>query len=211
MQPKPTFRSIFKQAVSNQTVYVMMLGVCTALATTSSLMAAFSMGIIIWVTLLVTNPLLALLTPWINEDNKLIVYGLVMGSVVSVVAMLLNTFFPFIHNTLGMYLPLIAVNCILITRIEVVAAQETPRTSFIDALGTGMMYTVFLMVIGLVRELFGTGAIVFFDGTSGDAIFTLTLLNEGVIIPLLTQPIGAYLTIGLLLPLLNIMWKRGAR
>jgi Na+-translocating ferredoxin:NAD+ oxidoreductase subunit E len=210
---KPTNKLViaFNQSVSNQHTYLVMLGVCTALATTSSVSAALTLGLVLWVALMVTNPLLTFVKRWTNEDNKLIVYVLVIATIVSLLAMLLETYVPFGHGLLGIYLPLIAVNCIFITRIEVVAAQESASITFVDAFGTGLSYALFLLSLGFIRELFGTGSILFHDLSSGRVLFELAILPNEFTIPLLTQPIGAFLTIGLYLGAINAVWKRGQR
>ncbi len=201
----------FNQSVSNQHTYLVMLGVCTALATTSSVSAAFTLGLVLWVALMVTNPILSFVKRWTNDDNKLIVYVLVIATVVSILAMVLETYVSFGHGLLGIYLPLIAVNCIFITRIEVVAAQQSTSVTFVDALGTGLSYALFLVSLGFLRELFGTGSIVFHNLSSGAVLVELALLPKDLTIPLLTQPIGAFLTIGLYLAAINAIWKRGQR
>jgi electron transport complex protein RnfE len=201
----------FNQSVSNQHTYLVMLGVCTALATTSSVSAAFTLGLVLWVALIVTNPILSFVKRWTNDDNKLIVYVLVIATVVSILAMVLETYVSFGHGLLGIYLPLIAVNCIFITRIEVVAAQQSTSVTFVDALGTGLSYALFLVSLGFLRELFGTGSIVFHNLSSGAVLVELALLPKDLTIPLLTQPIGAFLTIGLYLAAINAIWKRGQR
>ena len=211
MKPTNKLFIAFKQSVSNQHTYLVMLGVCTALATTSSVSAAFTLGMVLWVALMMTNPLLAFVKRWTNEDNKLIVYVLVIATVVSLLAMVLETLLPFGHGLLGIYLPLIAVNCIFITRIEVVAAQESASVTLVDAFGTGLSYVVFLITLGFIRELFGTGSILFHDLSTGRVLFELFVIPDDLTIPLLTQPIGAFLTIGLYLAAINAMWKRGQR
>ena len=209
---KPSLTSVFTKALSNQHAYLVMLGICTALATTSSLSLGVATGVIILISMMMTNPLISLLQRFTQEDNKLLVYVLITGGVVSLVSLITAFFFPFVHEQMGIYLPLVAVNCILLTRLEVVAAQEKLTPSLVDAFGTGLAYLGFLILFSGLRELIASGQIGWMAWFSGEEIFSLRLWGEEVAMPFFDQPMGAFLLLGLYLGFSNfINLKRGRR
>jgi electron transport complex protein RnfE len=209
---KPSLKSVFIQALSNQQAYVVMLGLCTALATTSSLSLGVATGLIILVSMSLTNPLISLLRRFTSEDNKLLVYVLITSGVVSLVSLLTAFFFPFVHEQMGIYLPLVAVNCILVTRLEVVAAQDKVTPSLVDALGTGLSYFGFLILFSGLRELIASGQIGWMGWFSGVHVFSFRVWGEDVAMPFFYQPMGAFLLLGLYLGFSNfINLKRGRR
>lgn len=209
---KPSLKTIFSQALSNQHAYLVMLGICTALATTSSLTLGVATGVIILVSMLLTNPLISFLRRWTDEENKLLVYVLVTSGVVSLVSLLTAYFFPYIHAQMGLYLPLVAVNCILVTRLEVVASQDHMTPSLVDALGTGFAYLGFLILFSGLREIIASGEIGWYSWFSGEALVSIGLWGEAYAIPFFYQPMGAFMLLGLYLGLSNfIHLKRGRR
>ena len=198
-----TVQKAFLSAIKQQQTYVAVLGACTALATTSSLSLSIAMAVLLFFTLSFTLPIVSLLRKWTTEDNKILVYFLVSGGMVSLLQLLAEWFFPIAYEGLGIFAWLVAVNCLLITRIEVVAAQEGVMPSLGDAMGSGLAYGFFLGLLGLLREVIGTGSLHWSSWADGSTLFHLTVWDEAFSIPLMIQPVGAFLMAGLLIALLN--------
>lgn len=197
------FQKAFLSAIKQQQTYVAVLGACTALATTYSLSLSIAMAVLLFFTLMFSMPIVSLLRKWTTEDNKILVYFLVSGGMVSLLQLLAEWFFPIAYEGLGIFAWLVAVNCLLITRIEVVAAQEGVIPSLGDAMGSGLAYGFFLGLLGLLREVIGTGSLHWFSWADGSTVFQFVVWDEALSIPLMIQPIGAFLMSGLLIAFLN--------
>ena len=139
--------------------FVQLIGMCPTLATTTSVKNALGMGIASTFVLIGSNMAISLLRKFIPSKVRIASYIVVIAAFVTVIEMLLKAFLPSISNSLGMFIPLIVVNCIILGRAEAYACKNGPVESFFDGLGMGLGFSLSLTVIGMCRELFGAGAI----------------------------------------------------
>jgi electron transport complex protein RnfE len=189
---------------SNNAVFMLFLGLCPALATTSSVVDAFGMGLAVLVTIILTNIAISLLRNFIPNEIRIPVLIVIIATIVTVVEMLMKAFLFDLSQTLGVYLSLIIVNCIILGRAEAFAMKNNPLASFFDALGTGVGFLGALIILAFFRELIGTGAIVIKSLTTGQVIFKLPLF-EKYAISLFTKAPGAFIMFGLLVALVSFI------
>ncbi len=194
--------------------FILLLGLCPTLAVTTTFEGAYIMGLCVLVVLLITNFIVSIIKKIVPDNVKTPVYILIIATSVTVLDFLLMKNLPPLHKTLGIYLPLITVNCIILGRALSVASISSIKKSLLDALGIGLGFTFSLALIGLVREVLGSNMITIMDGVSsltGYRAIYQVLPNTPVLpITLFIEPAGAFLTLGFLLALINyIRIKRG--
>lgn len=136
---------------------VLMLGMCPTLAVTTSAINGFGMGVSTLAVLVVSNLLISLLRNIIPDEVRLPAFIVVVASLVTVVELITEAYVPVLYSALGIYIPLIVVNCIILGRAEAYASKNPPLLSAFDGLGMGLGFTVALTVTGLIRELLGAG------------------------------------------------------
>ena len=156
--------SVFAERMSNGLVkenptFVLMLGMCPTLAVTSSAINGVGMGLSTTVVLVLSNMLISALRKIIPDKVRIPAFIVVVASFVTIVQLLLKAYVPFLDAALGVYIPLIVVNCIILGRAESYASKNPIMASCFDGLGMGLGFTVGLTCIGIVRELLGSGAI----------------------------------------------------
>lgn len=150
---KPLYNGIIKE---NPT-FVLMLGMCPTLAVTTSAMNGMGMGLTTMTVLIMSNFVISLLRKIIPSRMRIPAYIVIVASLVTVVQLLLQAYIPSLYDTLGIYIPLIVVNCIILGRAEAFASKNNPLLSIMDGLGMGLGFTLALTSIGLVREILGSG------------------------------------------------------
>jgi len=182
-------KGIFKE----NPVFVLLLGMCPTLGVTSSAVNGLAMGLATMVVLLFSNVLISMLKKLIPNQIRIPAYIMVIATLVTVVEKFMNAFFYDLYKVLGLFIPLIVVNCIILGRAEAFAAKNNVILSFFDALGIGLGFTLSLTLLGAVREILGTGQVF------GVAI-TPSFFNPAVIFIL---PPGAFITLGFLMALIN--------
>lgn len=175
--------------------FVLLLGMCPTLAVTTGLIDAVGMGLSTTFVLLCSNIFISLLRRFIPETVRIAAYVVIIASFVTVVEMLLKAYLPALSQSLGMYIPLIVVNCIILGRAEAFASKNGVVASIFDGLGMGLGFTGALMIISTFRELIGTGAL------AGISLFGENF--QGVSIMIMAP--GAFFTLGLILAVINII------
>lgn len=174
---------------------VQLLGVCPALATTTELSSALGMGAAFTMVLIFSNIIISLIKGFIPDSIRIPCYIVVIASLVTVTELIIHAYFPATYEALGIFIPLIVVNCIILGRAEAFASRHGLWDSFLDAAGMGAGYTIALALIASCREIFGSG----------------TLLGQPINIAglppvlFLVLPGGAFLTMGLLFAALNYL------
>ena len=143
--------------IKENPTFVLMLGMCPTLAITTSAINGIGMGLTTTVILAASNLMISLLRNFIPDSVRMPAYIVVVASFVTIVQMLLQGFIPFLYSSLGIYIPLIVVNCIILGRAESYASKNPVLPSIFDGLGMGLGFTVGLVAIGLVREILGSG------------------------------------------------------
>lgn len=167
--------------------FVLFLGMCPALGVTTSLVNALGMGIGVIVVLVSSNIIVSLIRNIVKDEIRIPVYIVVIASLVTILQMFMQAYAVDLYNSLGVFLPLIVVNCIILGRAEAFASQNGPVKSAIDGLGMGTGFALAIAVIGICRELIGTGALA-----------GLRIFPEAFAVPVFITPMGAFLTIGVL-------------
>ena len=154
---KPCMERIYNGILKENPALVLMLGMCPTLAVTTSAVNGFGMGVSTLAVLVVSNLVISLLRKVIPDEVRLPAYIVIVASLVTVVELLTEAYVPALYSALGIYIPLIVVNCIILGRAEAFASKNPPVLSAMDGLGMGLGFTIALTVIGLVRELLGAG------------------------------------------------------
>ena len=145
--------------IKENPTFVLMLGMCPTLAITTSAINGIGMGLTTTVILAAFNLMISLLRNFIPDSVRMPAYIVVVASFVTIVQMLLQGFIPFLYSSLGIYIPLIVVNCIILGRAEAYASKNKPIPSLFDGIGMGLGFTLSITCIGAVRELIGAGTI----------------------------------------------------
>ena len=145
--------------IKENPTFVLMLGMCPTLAITTSAINGIGMGLTTTVILAASNLMISLLRNFIPDSVRMPAYIVVVASFVTIVQMLLQGFIPFLYSSLGIYIPLIVVNCIILGRAEAYASKNKPIPSLFDGIGLGLGFTLSITCIGAVRELIGAGSI----------------------------------------------------
>lgn len=196
---KQNKKEIFlKGFIKENPLFVTLLGTCPALATTTSVESALGMGLLFMFVLIGSNIVISLLRKIIPNQVKIPCYIIIIATFVTIVKMLSEAFMPELYQTLGVFISLIVVNCIVLGRAEAFASKNNVADSFFDALGNGLGYTIAILIIALFREILGTGGI-----TIGVVLnflpFVEILPLKDFAISLFTMPAGAFLVLGIVL------------
>ena len=189
---KKTFlNGIFKE---NPT-FVQFIGMCPTLAVTTEAINGVGMGLSTAAVLICSNVFISLLRKFIPEKVRIAAYVVVIASFVTIVEMLMKAYLPSLTSSLGLYIPLIVVNCIILGRAEAFASKNTVGKSALEGLGMGLGFTCALVIIGSIREILGAGS-----------IFGISLFGEGFqAMTIMILPPGAFLTLGLIVMVINII------
>ena len=193
-------KELIRGIIKENPVFRLVLGICPTLAVTTSLANALGMGLAATFVLLGSNIFISLLRGVIPAKVRIPAFIVIISTLVTIIDLLMAAFLPELHSALGIFIPLIVVNCIIMGRAEAFASKEKVGPAIIDALGMGIGFTLALALIGSVRELFGNGTLLGISVPGLDAMPALIMI----------LPPGAFLTMGLLLGLFNyIAQKRG--
>ena len=186
-------------------VFRLLLGMCPTLAVTAAVKPAFTMGCCVIFVLVCSNIIVSLMRNLLKPHLRILMFTLTIATFVTIADLFLKAFVPAMSETLGPYVPLIIVNCIIICRAEACASKNSLVISIIDAVGMGVGFTVTLCILASIRELLATGAI--FE------IQILALLQDGgwfVPWAAMSMPVGAFITLGLMLGLVNKVTNKEA-
>ncbi|MDD4595796.1 MAG: electron transport complex subunit RsxE [Candidatus Izemoplasmatales bacterium] len=195
--------NFFKGFIKENPLLISVLGTCPALAITKSIENAIGMGIAVFFVLVFSNLLVSLVTvnPKIREKVmpvRIPVYIVLIASLVVIVEMVMEAFLPDLFETLGVFIPLIVVNCIIFGRAEAYAGDHKPLESIVDGAGMAIGYTGAIMIISLIREVFGAGTITIWGNVKLDLTFMFDFLGIEPI-DMFLQPVGAFFTLGFIL------------
>jgi electron transport complex protein RnfE len=185
---------VFSNGILNENpTFRLVLGMCPTLAVTTSVASGIGMGVATIFVLLGSNLVTSMLRNFIPSKVRIPAYIVIVATFVTIVGMVMQAFFPAIYQALGIFIPLIVVNCIVLARIEVFASKNPVAASSVDALGMGVGFTLALLLLASIREILGSGSWLGFNVTGA--------LFEPAIIMLL--PPGAFIALGLMMALLN--------
>lgn len=187
--------AIFNGLIRENPVFVLMLGMCPTLAVTTSAINGAGMGISTTVVLILSNMMIAALRKIIPDGVRMPAYIVVVATFVTIVDFVMEAFTPDLYGSLGLYIPLIVVNCIILGRAEAYASKNTVTMSACDGIGMGLGFTVSLIVIGLVREFLGAGTAFGIQIYEASSVFAP--------ISIITKAPGAFLVLAMLAALQN--------
>ena len=175
----------------NNPVFVLLLGMCPTLGTTTSAINGMSMGLATTFVLILSNVAISSIKNIIPDKVRIPSFIVVIASFVTILQLIMQAYVPAIYETLGVFIPLIVVNCIILGRAESFASKNTPIASLFDGLGTGIGFTLALTLLGLTREILGNGSAFDFKFIEGDGILIFILAP------------GAFIALGYLLVIYN--------
>lgn len=183
---------LYNGIVKENPTFVLMLGMCPTLAVTSSAFNGFGMGMTTMVVLALSNLVISLMRKVIPDRVRIPAFIVIVASLVTIVQLLLQAYIPVLNDLLGIYIPLIVVNCIILGRAESYASKSGPLLSLFDGIGMGLGFTLGLTLIGLFRELLGSGS-----------IFGIELIPESFHISIFVMAPGAFFVLAMLTALQN--------
>ena len=190
------FKIISNGIIKENPTFVLLLGMCPTLATTTSSINGMSMGLATMFVLVCSNIVVTLIKSLTPDKVRIPVFVVVIASFVTILQMCLKAYLPEINKSLGLFIPLIVVNCIILGRAEAFACKNGPVASLCDGIGIGLGFTLGLTLLGTVREFFGAGS-----------IFGFTLLPETYNVLLFILPPGAFISLGYLIAIVNKLKK----
>ncbi|MDD3787625.1 MAG: electron transport complex subunit E [Petrimonas sp.] len=182
----------FNGIIKENPTFVLLLGMCPTLATTSSAINGMSMGLATMFVLIMSNIVISLLKNLIPDMVRIPAFIVVIATFVTIVQMVMNAYVPALADSLGIFIPLIVVNCIVLGRAEAFASKNGVIPSFFDGFGIGMGFTLALIVLGAVRELLGTGK-----------IFSFKIFPDNFGALLFVLAPGAFIALGYLIAIFN--------
>ena len=182
--------------VKENPTFVLLLGMCPTLGTTSSAINGMSMGLATTAVLVFSNLIISCLKNLIPDSVRIPSFIVVIASLVTILQMVLQAYLPSVYEALGLFIPLIVVNCIILGRAEAYAAKNGPISSIFDGLGMGLGFTIALTLLGACREVLGTGK-----------IFSMTVFPENYGALLFVLAPGAFIVLGYLIAIVNKLRK----
>lgn len=189
------WKIITKGIIKENPTFVLVLGMCPTLGTTTSAINGMGMGLATTFVLMLSNYVISLIAGLIPSKVRIPAFVVVIAIFVTVVQLVMQAYVPSLYETLGLFIPLIVVNCIVLGKAEAFASKNKPVDSFLDGLGSGLGFTLALTVLGMVRELLGAGSFFGWKIIPGDAILIFILAP------------GAFLALGYLMVLFNRIKK----
>lgn len=192
MNRKENFTAGF---IRENPVFSLYLGLCSTLAITTTLNNAIGMGVAVIAVLIMSNVIISLIRNITPSEIRIPVYIVVIATLVKVIQMLIKAYAPSLDSALGVFIPLIVVNCIILGRAEAFASKNGVLDSALDGLGMGLGYTLSIVIMSSIRQILATGILSFdnpFNVTQN--IFSIRILPEDFIISIFSQPFGAFCT-----------------
>ncbi|NDV46550.1 electron transport complex subunit E [Paludibacter sp. 221] len=182
--------------IKENPIFVLLLGMCPTLGTTSSALNGLSMGLATTFVLICSNIVISLLKNIIPDKVRIPAFVVVIATFVTVVEMVMQAYIPALFDSLGLFIPLIVVNCIVLGRAEAFAAKNNVFRSMLDGLGMGLGFSFALTLLGSVRELLGTGK-----------VFSMTVFSENYGMLIFVLAPGAFIALGYLIAIINKLRK----
>lgn len=198
---------VLRGIVKDNPTFVLVLGMCPTLGTTTSASNGFGMGVATMAVLIMSNLVISLIKNLIPDKVRIPAFIVVIASFVTIIQMLMQAYVPSLYASLGVFIPLIVVNCIILGRAEAFASKNSPFDSVLDGIGIGLGFTLSLTVIGAVREFLGSGSVFghslglnYTDAATGSQMSYMPLVF--ILAP------GAFLVLGYLMALFNKFAKK---
>lgn len=199
----------FKEALTtNNPVLVQLLGMCSTLAITTTLFNGIGMGLSVTIILICSNVVISLLRKIIPAKIRIAAYIVVIAGFVTIIDLLMQAFLPSLSESLGVFIPLIVVNCIILARAESFASKNTVAASAVDGLAQGIGYTIVLVVMCIIREFLGNGT--FGGGILGFEGAGIRILPQEYTTLFIILPFGGFLTMGILIAAMQHISNKAA-
>lgn len=190
------WKLIYNGIIPGNPVLVLLLGMCATLGTSSSAINGFMMGVATMVVLICSNAVISMLKNFVPDKVRIPAYIVIIATFVTILQLVINAYLPALNATLGIFIPLIVVNCVLLGRAEAFAGKNGVLDSICDGLGCGIGFTFALTLLGSVRELLGTGR-----------LFDIVIYPEDYGMLLFVLAPGAFLALGYLIAIVNKLRK----
>lgn len=188
---------ILNGIIKDNPTFVLLLGMCPTLGTTTSAMNGMSMGLATMAVLICSNIIISCIKKLTPDMVRIPVFIVVIASLVTILQMVIKAYLPDLDKSLGLFIPLIVVNCIILGRAEGFACKNNPIDSLFDGVGIGLGFTLGLTLLGAAREILGAGS-----------VFGVALLPEQLNMLMFVMPPGAFITLGYLTALWNKVVKK---
>lgn len=194
-------KNMFKEGIfKNNPVLVQTVGLCSVLAVSGTLTGAIGMSAAVIFVLVMSNLVVSIFRNFIPNEVRIPAFIVIIATFVTITEMILNAYVPAIYDTLGIFLPLIVVNCIILARAESFASKNNPGLSILDGIANGLGYAFVICVLAVIRELFGTGALLGFR-----------IIPEEFAINILTQAPASFILLGLFVAAMTAIQNKPAR
>jgi electron transport complex protein RnfE len=190
------WKNFSKGFIKENPVFVLLLGMCPTLGVTSSAINGLGMGLATTFVLLMSNIVVSLIKSLIPDKVRIPSFIVIIASFVTVVQLVMQAYLPSLYQSLGLFIPLIVVNCIVLGRAEAFASKNNLLTSAVDGLGIGLGFTFALVLLGGIRELLGSGK-----------LFDITIYSENYVTLLFVLAPGAFIVLGYLIAIINRIKK----
>lgn len=190
------WKNFTKGIIKENPIFVLVLGMCPTLGVTSSAINGLGMGLATTFVLMMSNIVISLVKDVIPEKVRIPSFIVIIAAFVTVVQLIMQAYVPSLYKSLGLFIPLIVVNCIVLGRAEAFASKNNIISSAIDGLGIGLGFTFALVLLGSIREILGSGK-----------IFNLTLYSENYVTLVFVLAPGAFIVLGYLIALINRIKK----
>ena len=199
------FQNFKNGLLKDNPVFSLYLGICSTLAITTSVNNGLGMGVAVICVLIMSNVIISLVRNITPEEIRIPVYIVIIATLVKIIQMLIEAYAPALNTSLGVFIPLIVVNCIILGRAEVFASKHGVLDSALDGLGMGLGYTLAVTSMSLIREVLSTGMINLvnpFDETQ--VLFNIRILPDDYVISMFSSPVGAFVTFAILAALVSV-------
>lgn len=185
---KVSLGKVFSDGIfKNNPVFVQLVGMCSVLGVSSTMKNAIGMGLSVIFVIVMSNLVVSLLRNFIKDEIRIPAFIVIIAGFVTIVQLVLRAYVPSLYKSLGIFIPLIVVNCVILARAEGFASKNGPIASIVDGLSQGLGYTLAISVLAFVRELFGAGT-----------VFGKTIIPSEYTIGFLQQPASSFIVLGLL-------------
>ncbi|WP_270458847.1 electron transport complex subunit RsxE [Faecalitalea cylindroides] len=199
------FQNFKNGLLKDNPVFSLYLGICSTLAITTSVNNGLGMGVAVICVLILSNVIISLVRNITPEEIRIPVYIVIIATLVKIIQMLIEAYAPALNTSLGVFIPLIVVNCIILGRAEAFASKHGVLDSALDGLGMGLGYTLAVTSMSLIREVLSTGMINLvnpFDETQ--VLFNIRILPDDYVISMFSSPVGAFVTFAILAALVSV-------
>lgn len=204
-------KKIFNYLFKENPVFVLVLGLCSVLAVTTTFEKSYMMGLVVLIILTISNTIVSILRKLVNDEVRIPVYIIIISTLVTIIEIILSRYSKPLYDAFGIYLPLIVVNCIILGRALSFASKNKVFLSIKDGLKEGLGYLIAISIIGLIRELLGSGTITIMNDISSITgyRFIVQVFNNDILPnKLFITSGGAFILLGIIIAIVN-SFKRG--